>query len=116
MNDDRMTRMTRETVGIFSFAALALFFGVAVAPDANQAGARSCYQIWAQADSEGSKFRHTVYVENDCEYWLECTLWTDVDPQPPHVVTVGPGMTEHAEINSRSQYDDPKGYGGCRRK
>ena len=41
---------------------------------------------------------------------------TDVDPQPPHLVTVGPGMTEHAETNARSDYDDPKGYGGCRRK
>jgi hypothetical protein len=111
-----MERMMRKTLGLCAFALLGMIFGIPSAPGANQAAARSCYQIWAQADPEGSKFRHTVYVENDCEYWLECTLWTDVDPRPPRMVTVGPGMTEHAETNARSDYDDPKGYGGCRQK
>jgi hypothetical protein len=108
--------MMKKTLGFCVLAALGLFFGLAPTPDANHAEARSCYEIWAQADPEGSKFRHTVYVKNNCEYWLHCTLWTDVDIRPTQLVTVGPGMTEHAETNARSQYDDPKGYGGCKRE
>ena len=82
----------------------------------SEASARSCYSLWAEADKMGSHYRHIVYVENDCEYWLQCSLWTDVDPQPPKMVTVGPGMTEHAETNGSSQYDDPKAFGACHRK
>jgi hypothetical protein len=87
-----------------------------VSLDPSEAGARSCYSFWAEADKMGSHYRHIVYVENDCEYWLQCSLWTDVDPQPPKMVTVGPGMTEHAETNGSSQYDDPRAFGACHRK
>ena len=87
-----------------------------VSPDPSEAGARSCYGFWAEADKMGSHYRHIVYVENDCEYWLQCSVWTDVDPQPPKMLTVGPGMTEHGETNGSSQYDDPKAFGTCHRK
>ena len=82
----------------------------------SEAAARSCFSFWAQADKMGSHYRHIVYVENDCEYWLQCSLWTDVDPQPPKMLSVGPGMTEHAETNGSSQYDDPRAFGTCHRK
>ncbi len=36
----------------------------------------------------GSHYRHIVYVENDCDYWLQCSVWTDVDPHPPKMLTV----------------------------
>ncbi len=84
--------------------------------DPSEAGARSCYSVWAEADRMGSRYRHVVYVENDCDYWLQCSLWTDVNPQPPKMLTVGPGMTEHAETNGASQYDDPRAFGACHRK
>jgi hypothetical protein len=82
----------------------------------SDAGARSCYSFWAEADKMGSRYRHIVYVENDCDYWLQCSLWTDVDPQPPKMLSVGPGMTEHAETNGSSDYDDPRAFGACHRK
>ncbi|MBW2404984.1 MAG: hypothetical protein JRF42_14530 [Deltaproteobacteria bacterium] len=82
----------------------------------SEAGARSCYSIWAEADKMGSHYRHIVYVENDCDYWLQCSVWTDVDPQPPKMMTVGPGMTEHGETNGSSRYDDPRAFGACHRK
>jgi hypothetical protein len=97
----------------------ALVVGIAaplVSLDPSEAGARSCYSLWAEADKMGSHYRHTVYVENDCEYWLQCSVWTDVDPQPPKMLTVGPGMTEHGETNGSSQYDDPRAFGACHRK
>jgi hypothetical protein len=82
----------------------------------SQASARSCYSVWAQADRMGSRYRHIVYVENDCDYWLQCSVWTDVTPQPPKMFSVGPGMTEHAETTGASDYDDPRAFGACRKK
>ena len=80
------------------------------------AGARSCYSIWAEVeDGMGSSYRHIVYVENDCEEWMQCSVWTDVNPQPPKMFSVGPGATESAETNGRSEYDDPKAFGACHR-
>jgi hypothetical protein len=83
---------------------------------APQAEAASCYSIWAEAQQMGSHYRHIVYVENDCEDWLQCSLWTDANPQPPKMVTVGPDMTEHAETTGRSDNASPKGFGACHKK
>jgi len=80
----------------------------------SEAGARTCYTLYAKADKMGSHYRHIIYVENHCEYWLQCSVWTDVTPQPPRLLSVGPGMTEHAETTGDSQYDDPQAFGTCR--
>ncbi len=96
--------------------ALALLCPVALPLSGGEASARSCYKVWAEATKMGSYYRHRVYVENDCEYWLQCSLWTDADPQPPVMLSVGPGMTEHGETSGDSQYGDPKAFGACHRK
>lgn len=96
--------------------ALALLSPVVPRLSSGEASARSCYKVWAEATKMGSYYRHRVYVENDCEYWLQCSLWTDADPQPPVMLSVGPGMTEHGETSGDSQYSDPKAFGACRRK
>lgn len=80
------------------------------------AAADDCYRIWAEAQEEGSRYRHVVYVRNDCDYWLQCTVWTDANPQPPKMLTVGPGETEQAETTDDSQSDSPKGFGSCRKQ
>lgn len=104
-------------VGFALLASLALTFAVFSIPSwASEARARSCYSIWAEADKMGSHYRHIVYVENDCEDWLQCSVWTDVDPQPPKMFSVGPGMVEHAQTNGSSQYDDPRAFGACHKK
>ncbi|MGB3051743.1 MAG: hypothetical protein WBB42_12130 [Polyangiales bacterium] len=110
--------MTKTVVARFSTGALllTLLSPLAAGLHGGEASARSCYKVWAEAEKMGSYYRHTVYVENDCEYWLQCSLWTDVDPQPPVMVSVGPGMTEHEETNGGSQYSDPRAFGACRRK
>jgi len=100
-----------------SIAALALL--ATAASFTTEAEARSCYKIWAEArggSPEGGHYRHVVYVENDCEEWLRCTVWTDVDPQPPKMMSVAPGSTENAETNSHSEVDSPRAYGNCRYK
>jgi hypothetical protein len=110
-------RDMKAFVGLALGAALLLSAAASVVSlHPSPVGARSCYSVWAQADRMGSRYRHIVYVENDCEYWLQCSLWTDVDPQPPQMLTVGPGMVEHAETNGASQYDDPRAFGACHRK
>ncbi|MBW2717676.1 MAG: hypothetical protein JRD94_03725 [Deltaproteobacteria bacterium] len=63
----------------FTGVTLCVAFGLLVLGPP-EAGARSCYSIWAEADKMGSHYRHIVYVENDCDYWLQCSVWTDVDP------------------------------------
>ncbi len=110
--------MIKMLVGVFSTGALLFALLSSVAPQlgGGEASARSCYTIWAEAQKMGSHYRHRVYVENDCEYWLQCSLWTDVDPQPPVMVSVGPGTTENRETSGSSQYADPKAFGACRRK
>ncbi|NNE20493.1 MAG: hypothetical protein HKN10_18655 [Myxococcales bacterium] len=110
--------MIRSVVVAFSSGALVLALLSSVAPRLidSDASARSCYSVWAEAQKMGSHYRHLVYVENDCEYWLQCSLWTDVDPQPPVMVSVGPGTTENRETSGSSQYGDPKAFGACHRK
>lgn len=85
-----------------------------LALDPSEAGAGGCYTIYAKAEKMGSRYRHTVYVENNCEKWLRCTVWTDANPQPPQMFRVGPGMMEHAETSGDSPIDNPKAFGTCR--
>jgi hypothetical protein len=101
------------------FSAIA--FGVALLLAAGLLGssdaeARSCFRIYAKADGSGSEYRHFVYVENNCDYWIRCSVWTDVNPRPPKMLSVAPSATESAETNSRSEYDNPEGFGVCREK
>jgi uncharacterized protein YbdZ (MbtH family) len=83
--------------------------------DGSMVAAEGCYSIWADVEKEGSRYRHLVYVRNDCEYWLQCSLWTDANPASK-MVSVGPGMTERAETSGDSKSDNPKAFGSCRRK
>jgi hypothetical protein len=105
--------LLRVTLCVACVLSLALS---AVSLDASEAGARGCYTIYAKAEKMGSRYRHLVYVENDCDYWLQCSVWTDANPQPPKQLSVGPGMTERAETSADSPSDDPKAFGTCRDK
>ena len=83
---------------------------------AEPATARSCYSIWAEAERSEGHYRHFIYVENDCDEWLQCSVWTDANPQPPKLLSVAPGTTESAETNGHSEYDSPRAFGTCRFK
>jgi hypothetical protein len=78
--------------------------------------AESCYEISGQVRELGEGWAHIVVVQNDCEYWLQCTVWTDVDPQPPAMLSVGPGMSESAQITADAEEKEFKAFGTCRRK
>ncbi len=110
--------MIKTVIGVFSGGALVLALLSSVAPrlSGSEASALSCYRVWVEAEKMGSNYQHHVYVENDCEYWLQCSVWTDADPQPPVMLSVGPGMTEHRETSGDSPYSDPKAFGACRKQ
>lgn len=97
-------------------AASALFGDFSDHPVVSRAAAGGCYQIWAESQRMDGRFRHLVHVKNDCDHWLECTVWTDANPQPPQMLSVGPGMTEQAETSDDSQEESPKAFGTCREK
>jgi hypothetical protein len=102
----------RVLLGFTAVLALSLF----ATTYSDEAAARSCYEVWAEADGSEGHYRHFVYVENDCDEWLQCTVWTDVNPQPPKLMSVAPGATEQAETNGHSEYDDPRAFSSCRFK
>jgi hypothetical protein len=108
----------KEIIGLCLSTALVVMLAAAFVQQlhTSEAGARSCYSFYAEAQKMGSHYRHIVYVENDCDYWLQCSIWTDVDPHPPKMLTVGPDATEQAETNGSSRYDDPRAFGVCHRK
>ena len=106
-----MRTVARTLLGIATIAALSLTPG-----PRPQAAAESCYEIFGQVRNLGPGWAHIVFVQNDCDYWLQCTVWTDVDPQPPAMLSVGPGMRESAQITRDSEEEEFKAYGTCRRK
>lgn len=107
----------KPIISVILCAALVWIFSASVVfLKPSEAAAGGCYRVWAEARSNGSYFRHIVYVQNDCEYWLQCSLWTDSDPRATKMVTVGPGMKEQAETSGNSKDGDPKGFGACHRK
>lgn len=85
-------------------------------PGARRAAAKSCYRIGVEAQPMAERHRHLAYVANDCDDWLQCSVWTDVNPQPPRMLSVAPGATEQVETNPGSEIDDPKAFGTCRPK
>lgn len=108
--------VSRGRAALLALGAALLLVGVAQETlDGSMVAAEGCYSIWAEVEKEGSRYRHLVYVRNDCEYWLQCSLWTDANPASK-MVSVGPGMTERAETSGDSKSDNPKAFGSCRRK
>ena len=59
-------------------------------------------------------YRHVVIIKNKTRDWLNCEVWTDVDPQPPHSTRVGPRNTREVVIRTRAEEDEFIPYGYCR--
>lgn len=102
------------TIGVLALAAAA-FLTLQPVPDA-RASSTACYEIYGEVRDLGQGWTHIVVVENNCDYWLQCSVWTNVDPQPPAMITIGPDMSERAQIASNAEEKEFKSYGSCRRK
>lgn len=75
-----------------------------------------CYTITARAIKMADGYKHQVTVDNQCEYWLQCEVWTNVNPTPAIPLTIGPKSSESAQTAVGSSTDEVTGYGSCRRK
>ena len=109
-------RGMKKTIG---FALLALLALAASVPAAHRFGsatasARSNYKIKGEVQVQSGGYRHVVIIKNKSRDWLSCSVWTDLDPQPPHSTRVGPRNTREVVIQTRAEEDEFIPYGFCR--
>ena len=101
-----------------AFALATLLAFVLALPAARYFGddtaeARSNYKIKGEVQAQSGGYRHVVIIKNKSRDWLNCEVWTDVDPQPPHSARVGPRNKREVVIRTRAEEDEfiPYGYG-----
>ncbi|MGB5808882.1 MAG: hypothetical protein WBG86_00055 [Polyangiales bacterium] len=109
----RMKSLTALLCALTVSVTLLLPIG-AVAP--GSAHAEACYELYGEVRKVGPGWAHIVVVENNCQDWMQCTLWTNVDPQPPVMLGVAPSATEKRQITADSEMKEFKTYGSCRRQ
>jgi hypothetical protein len=96
-----------KKTGILCAALLATTF-------AATANAGSNYKIKGEVRQQSGAYRHVIIVKNKTRDWLNCQVWTDVDPQPPVTVRVGPRNKREVVIRTRAEEDEFIPYGFCR--
>ena len=104
---------------ITGFALVGLFALVLGVPAAQHfhgstASARSNYKIKGEVRAQSGGYRHVVIIKNKTRDWLNCEVWTDIDPQPPQSTRVGPRNTREVIIRTRAEQDEFIPYGFCR--
>ena len=75
--------------------SLLLLLGLAVAAAARPAAAgpeESCIKSWGEARFGALAYNHIVHIANACAPDAECTVSTDVNPEPQKVTV--PGKSE----------------------
>jgi hypothetical protein len=55
---------------------------------------RGCVVVRAIARYAAAGYNHIATTENTCTRPVRCELWTDVDPEPQHVVELEPRESE----------------------
>ena len=50
----------------------------------------ACVKVKAFARYAGLGYQHLATTDNECARPVRCQLWTDVDPEPQHVVELEP--------------------------
>jgi hypothetical protein len=72
-----------------SFSLMLLLFATtASAPAASETV--DCVTVRAFARYSGIGYRHIATTRNECARPVRCQLWTDVDPEPQHLVELAP--------------------------
>ena len=59
-------------------------------PSAGASPQRGCVVVRAFARYAAAGYNHIASTENACSRAVVCELWTDVDPEPRHVVELEP--------------------------
>jgi len=89
--------------------------GPAASPAAADDDIRNCYSVHGEARYGALAYKHVVIVTNRCDFELQCRVWTDVDPEPKHPVTVGPKGTGEVIVRATSPARSFKAFGECRK-
>ena len=55
---------------------------------------RGCVVVRAVARYASAGYNHIASTENACARPVRCELWTDVDPEPQHVVDLEPQASQ----------------------
>ena len=79
---------------------LSLSATTAAAPAAPEGIA--CVKVRGFARYAGLGYQHLATTDNDCPRPVRCQLWTDVDPDPQHVVDVPPHSSADTVFRSGS--------------
>jgi hypothetical protein len=83
---------------------------------ADEDDVRNCYSVHGEARYGALAYKHIVIVTNRCDIELQCEVWTDVDPEPRHSVTVGPKGTAEVIVRAVSPARSFKAYGECKKQ
>ena len=86
----------RPTVSKHAIVALVLAGVPLVAPSETRADG-PCVRAFPEARYSGVGFNHIVHLVNACAATAECTVSTDVNPEPQTVVVAG---RSQAEVNT----------------
>jgi len=104
----------KSFIGLATLAALIIGMAGVQHLDSSTASAKSDYKIKGEVQVQSGGYRHVVIIKNKSRDWLNCQVWTDVDPQPPHQSRVGPRNKREVVIRTRAEEDTFIPYGFCR--
>lgn len=94
--------------------ALALAVPAVQSLGGSVADAGSNYKIKGEVQGQIGSYRHVVIIKNKTRDWLNCEVWTDVDPQPPQSTRVGPRNKREVVVRAGAEQDEFIPYGYCR--
>jgi hypothetical protein len=72
----------------FTFLALALLLASTRTATAD-AAANTCIRFWGETRYGALAYNHIVHVANSCEATADCSVSTDVNPEPQQVAVEG---------------------------
>lgn len=104
----------KSFIGLAALAALVIGMAGVQHLDSSTASAKSNYKIKGEVQVQSGGYRHVVIIKNKSRDWLNCQVWTDVDPQPPHLSRVGARNKREVVIRTRAEEDTFIPYGFCR--
>lgn len=106
----------KNIISLVSATLLALALAVPVIQHlgSSAADAGSNYKIKGEVQAQSGGYRHVVIIKNKTRDWLNCEVWTDIDPQPPQSARVGPRNKREVVIRTRAEQDEFFPYGYCR--
>ncbi len=76
---------------------------------------KNCYSIHGEARYGALAYKHVVIVANRCDVTLQCEVWTDVDPNPSHSISVEPKGTAEVHVRNNSPSRAFKAFGECKK-